>query len=549
MTSKIFRSVFYTSIIVLLLSMILIMGMLYGFFEQQLEAELKSEADYIQYAIEENKNGFFADFKQNNKRVTLIDKDGTVLADTEADVALMDNHSGREEFIAALENGAGTSTRYSKTLTEKTIYYARRLTDGTVLRISTTQYSLLTIMLGLAQPMLVIFIIIFILSLVLSSKVSKSIIKPINSIDLDNVGEAETYEELSPLLLKILHQKKMIDKQVSEAKHNQEEFRLITENMSEGFIVIDEDEKILSYNSAVLKLLNSQITDNNVLSLNRTREFRDTVTSALNGKKHMGILECNDKMCNLIANPVKENDKIVGAVMVIIDVTETAKAESIRREFTANVSHELKTPLTSISGFAELLKEGNVPNDTVVDFSNTIYSEAQRLISLVNDIIKISALDEKSDYFMLENIELDGLTREIVDELKPAADKKNVKFSIDGENAVINGARQIIYEMVYNLCDNAIKYNKDNGRVNIHIENLKDCVTFEISDTGIGIPEDSVNRVFERFYRVDKSRSKAEGGTGLGLSIVKHGAIYHDAEIAIESVVDKGTTITLRFKK
>ena len=319
--------------------------------------------------------------------------------------------------------------------------------------------------------------------------------------------------------------------------------------MSEGFIVIDEDEKILSYNSAVLKLLNSQITDNNVLSLNRTREFRDTVTSALNGKKHMGILECNDKMCNLIANPVKENDKIVGAVMVIIDVTETAKAESIRREFTANVSHELKTPLTSISGFAELLKEGNVPNDTVVDFSNTIYSEAQRLISLVNDIIKISALDEKSDYFMLENIELDGLTREIVDELKPAADKKNVKFSIDGENAVINGARQIIYEMVYNLCDNAIKYNKDNGRVNIHIENLKDCVTFEISDTGIGIPEDSVNRVFERFYRVDKSRSKAEGGTGLGLSIVKHGAIYHDAEIAIESVVDKGTTITLRFKK
>ncbi|MGN1092061.1 MAG: histidine kinase, partial [Monoglobaceae bacterium] len=230
MTSKIFRSVFYTSIIVLLLSMILIMGMLYGFFEQQLEAELKSEADYIQYAIEDSRDDFFDDFNQNNKRVTLIDKDGTVLADTEADVTAMDNHSGREEFIAALENGAGTSTRYSKTLTEKTVYYARRLTDGRVLRISTTQYSLLTIMLGLVQPMLVIFAIIFILSLVLSSKVSKSIIKPINSIDLDNVGEAETYEELSPLLLKILHQKKMIDKQVSEAKHNQEEFRLITEN-------------------------------------------------------------------------------------------------------------------------------------------------------------------------------------------------------------------------------------------------------------------------------------------------------------------------------
>ncbi|MGN1092699.1 MAG: ATP-binding protein, partial [Monoglobaceae bacterium] len=316
-----------------------------------------------------------------------------------------------------------------------------------------------------------------------------------------------------------------------------------------GFIVIDEDEKILSYNSAVLKLLDSQIADNNVLSLNRTRKFRDTVKFALNGKKHTEIIKCNDKICNLIANPVKDNGKTVGAVMVIIDVTETAKAESIRREFTANVSHELKTPLTSISGFAELLKEGNVPNDTVIDFSNTIYSEAQRLISLVNDIIKISALDEKSDGFVPESIELDALTREVLDGLKPAADKKNVKFRIDGENATINGVRQIIYEMVYNLCDNAIKYNKDNGSVNIHIENLKDCVTFEISDTGIGIPKDSVDRVFERFYRVDKSRSKAEGGTGLGLSIVKHGAIYHDAEIAIESVVDKGTTITLKFKK
>ena len=400
MTSKIFRSVFYTSIIVLLLSMFLIMGMLYSFFEQQLESELKSEADYILYAISDDRDEFFANFKQNDKRVTLISQDGTVLADTAADVANMDNHSNREEFKNAVENGSGTSIRYSKTLTEKTLYYACKLSDGTILRVSTTQYSLLTIMLGLTQPLLVIFIIIFILSWVLASKVSKSIIKPINSIDLENIEDVETYEELSPLLLKILHQKKLIDSQVSEAKHNQEEFRLITENMSEGFIVIDEDEKVLSYNSAAIKLLNSQVVDNNVLSLNRSREFRDTVTLALSGEKSISTLECNDKICNLIANPVKENEKTVGAVIFIIDITENARMEAMRREFTANVSHELKTPLTSISGFAELLKAGDVPNDMVKDFSNTIYDEAQRLIALVNDIIKISALDEKSEHFV-----------------------------------------------------------------------------------------------------------------------------------------------------
>lgn len=549
MTSKIFRSVFFTSVLTLLASLVLVLGVLFGAFENQIEKELKSEAGYIAYTIENGDMDFFNRFSDSGKRVTLIDPNGEVIADTEADAGKMDNHSDREEVKEALKDGSGTNVRYSKTLTEKTVYYAQRLSNGTVLRVSTTQYTIITIILGLLQPLIFVLVIAMALSLFLSSKVSKRLVKPINSIDLDNPENCDTYDELSPLLHKIINQNRTIARQIEKARQVQEEFRLITENMSEGFLVIDKNTKILSYNSAVLKLLDAEKAEDNVLTLNRTSGFIDAVTTALDGRRAENAMLHGDRTYNLIANPVFNNGEVIGAVIVIIDVTETAKREAMRREFTANVSHELKTPLTSISGFAELMKAGGIPEETVVDFSTSIYTEAQRLITLVTDIIKISELDEKSDRHDWEKVNLYELSRDVIKRLKISAEKKNVSFTLNGGDAEVYGVRQILDEMVYNLCDNAIKYNKEGGRVSVSVKDSDKGVTLSVSDTGIGIPQTQQSRIFERFYRVDKSRSKAEGGTGLGLSIVKHGAIYHNAEISVESEIGKGTKMTILFKK
>ncbi|MBD9009698.1 MAG: histidine kinase [Clostridiales bacterium] len=549
MTSKIFRSVFFTSVLTLLASLVLVLGVLFGAFENQIEKELKSEAGYIAYTIENGDMDFFNRFSDSGKRVTLIDPNGEVIADTEADAGKMDNHSDREEVKEALKDGSGTNVRYSKTLTEKTVYYAQRLSNGTVLRVSTTQYTIITIILGLLQPLIFVLVIAMALSLFLSSKVSKRLVKPINSIDLDNPENCDTYDELSPLLHKIINQNRTIARQIEKARQVQEEFRLITENMSEGFLVIDKNTKILSYNSAALKLLDAEKAEDNVLTLNRTSGFIDAVTTALDGRRAENAMLHGDRTYNLIANPVFNSGEVIGAVIVIIDVTETAKREAMRREFTANVSHELKTPLTSISGFAELMKAGGIPEETVVDFSTSIYTEAQRLITLVTDIIKISELDEKSDRHDWEKVNLYELSRDVIKRLKISAEKKNVSFTLNGGDAEVYGVRQILDEMVYNLCDNAIKYNKEGGRVSVSVKDSDKGVTLSVSDTGIGIPQTQQSRIFERFYRVDKSRSKAEGGTGLGLSIVKHGAIYHNAEISVESEIGKGTKMTILFKK
>ena len=549
MTSKIFRSVFFTSVLTLLASLVLVLGVLFGAFENQIEKELKSEAGYIAYTIENGNMDFFNRFSDSGKRVTLIDPNGEVIADTEADAGKMDNHSDREEVKEALKDGSGTNVRYSRTLTEKTVYYAQRLSNGTVLRVSTTQYTIITIILGLLQPLIFVLVIAMALSLFLSSKVSKRLVKPINSIDLDNPENCDTYDELSPLLHKIINQNRTIARQIEKARQVQEEFRLITENMSEGFLVIDKNTKILSYNSAALKLLDAEKAEDNVLTLNRTSGFIDAVTTALDGRRAENAMLHGDRTYNLIANPVFNSGEVIGAVIVIIDVTETAKREAMRREFTANVSHELKTPLTSISGFAELMKAGGIPEETVVDFSTSIYTEAQRLITLVTDIIKISELDEKNDRHDWEKVNLYELSRDVIKRLKISAEKKNVSFTLNGGDAEVYGVRQILDEMVYNLCDNAIKYNKEGGRVSVSVKDSDKGVTLSVSDTGIGIPQTQQSRIFERFYRVDKSRSKAEDGTGLGLSRVKHGAIYHNAEISVESEIGKGTKMTILFKK
>lgn len=547
MTRKIFRSIFFTSLSVLIASLVFVMGILYEVFESRIKSELANEADYISYTVSSGDKALLNKLPETDNRITLIAENGDIIADTKADVTKMENHSDREEFKKAKQYGSGFSTRYSSTLTEKTIYYAKKLDDESIVRISTTQYTILTLFLGLMQPIIFIIFAALILSLFLSSKLSKSIIKPINEIDLDNPEDFTAYDELSPFLHKIIGQNRTIKKQIKKAKQMQEEFRLITENMNEGFLVIDRRANLLSCNFAALKLLGAKKVEGNVLTLNRTSSFREAIKDALSGKRAENIMQHEDKTYNLIANPVTEKNTVTGAVIVILDVTESAKRETMRREFTANVSHELKTPLTSISGFAEIMKNGGLPEETVIDFSNSIYSEAQRLIALVRDIIKISELEENTENFEEEKTDLYELSAEVIKRLTPNAKKKNITLELCGEHAVIMGVKQILDEMIYNLCDNAIKYNKNGGKVLTEISKTDENIYLSVSDTGIGIPSSQKERIFERFYRVDKSRSKAEGGTGLGLSIVKHGAVYHHAKISLDSTVGKGTKITVIF--
>lgn len=548
MNKKIFRSSLLTALLVLAVSLFFVFGILYQYFEGQLISELKGKAVYIMYAVENEGAGYIERIGDIGERVTLIAPDGTVIADTSANADKMENHLERSEVKQAAENGSGTSVRYSDTLTEKIIYYAVKMPDGNILRVSVKHYTVVTILLGLVQPILVILLIAFVLCFVLSSRVSKSIVKPINSLDLDNPENNDAYEELSPLLKKISRQKKVIDEQMRNAKQMQEEFRLITENMSEGFLVIDSERNVLTYNSAALRLLGiSEPPRGNVLAINRAGSFRSAVEHALSGERSENEMTFEESSYSLIANPVFAENKVIGAVIVILDVTERTQREQLRREFTANVSHELKTPLTSISGFAEMMMKG-VPNEIEADFSKSIYDEAQRLITLVGDIIKLSELDENSAGFERGRVNLRELSDSVVERLRLAAENKNVTVTVVG-NAQINGVRKILDEMIFNLCDNAIKYNKSGGSADIVIssDTEKRTVTLTVRDTGIGIPGYAQSRVFERFYRVDKGRSKSAGGTGLGLAIVKHGAVCHNAEIRLKSEENKGTEISVIF--
>lgn len=549
MNKKIFRSSVAVALVVLLSSIVLIMGILFQYFENQLKSELESEANYIAYAVEKQGLDYINNFSNSNKRITLISPDGDVIVDTSANESELGNHADRQEVIDALKNGKGTSIRYSNTLAEKTVYYAMKMDDGNILRVSTTQYTVAAIIMSLIQPILIVFVVAVVLSFVLSQKISKSIIKPINELDLDNPSNNEPYDELAPLLQKISKQKKTIEKQVKLAEKKQEEFRLITENMKEGFIVVDKQMNLLTYNRSALKLLGiSKERPDDILSTGNDH-LTFAISKALDGEREKSDLTLGNNNYRLIANPVFEKDMVIGAVILIIDVTESVKREQLRQEFTSNVSHELKTPLTSISGFAEMMKSGDTPDSVVKDFSSSIYDEAQRLITLVNDIIKISELDEKNVQSDSEEVDLYEMSADILGRLKPVADKRNISLNLIGESIVVSGVAKILDEMIYNLCDNAIKYNADNGTVDVILSESSKHIKLTVRDTGIGIPQAEQERVFERFYRVDKSHSKAIGGTGLGLSIVKHAAIYHNAEIKLKSELGKGTSVTVMFNK
>ncbi|MBQ8348524.1 MAG: histidine kinase [Ruminococcus sp.] len=549
MHKKIFRSSVLITLFILITSVALIMGILYDYFESQLINELKREAGYISIAIENEGLDYLSGINDKNERITLIAPDGTVIADTVADAESLENHGSREEVKLAIQNGSGTSLRYSNTLTERIVYYAVKMEDGNILRISTRYHTVIIVLLGLIQPIAFVVLIALLISLWLCHRVSVKLIEPINALDLEHPENNEIYDELTPLLKKIANQRKTIDKQLKDAIKMQEEFKLITENMNEGFLVIDKEMRILTYNSSAMKFLDiSEIGSENILSVNRSKEFRKMLERVLSGERYESETEAEESCCRFIANPVFAEDQVIGAVIVILDVTESVNREKLRREFTSNVSHELKTPLTSISGFAEIMKNGDTPDEMVVDFSSAIYDEAQRLISLVADIMQISELDEKSVVYEKETVDLYVLSLEIAERLHSEADKKNVKINVIGDTAEVIGVRKILDEMIYNLCDNAVKYNKNNGVVDIIVNSSDGKVKLIVRDTGIGIPLSQQDRVFERFYRVDKARSKAIGGTGLGLAIVKHGAMYHNAEIRLESKENEGTSVSISFQ-
>ena len=551
MFKKIFRSSLLTAMIVLLASIFLIMGILHGIFESQLEDQLQKETAFVATAIENEGISYFDNLSKDGDRVTLIDKDGTVLADSQVDVSKLENHGDREEVKQAETEGRGQSVRYSSTMTEKTVYYAQKLDNGQILRISADQFTIVTILLGISQPIAIVVIVAIVLSLILSTNVAKHIVEPINDLDLDDPMENTVYDELSPLLRKIAHQNSTIEEQLKEARQKQEEFRIITDNMSEGFIVIDNQMKILTYNAAALKLFGAeQKTPENILALSRSKPFRDAIYKSLDGEHSQAEMTTDERVYSIISNPVYDTEQeVIGAVIVVIDITEISRREQLRREFTSNVSHELKTPLTSISGFAEIMKSGGTDEATVVDFSRSIYDEAQRLISLVSDIIKLSELDDGTIEYEPETVDLYTLSLEIASRLSPQAQEKKIHFTVDGEKAEITGVRKILDEIIFNLCDNAVKYNRSGGDVKVSVKNSADTVTVTVSDTGIGIPTAQQDRVFERFYRVDKARSKSIGGTGLGLSIVKHGVMYHNAQISLESKENEGTTVVINFPK
>lgn len=551
LSKKIFRSILLVSSVILFAGVMLIMCVLYGHFSTQKQIELQSELTYIKVAVEHEGIDYLKSLSDKTKRLTYIKADGTVVFDNTTDVATMGNHLERKEVKSALESGVGESKRYSETLLEQHYYYALKLDNGDILRISATENSVLMMIVGMLQPFAFVIIVMIILSAVFASRSAKKIVAPINEINIENPLENDTYEEISPLLNKISKQNKTIARQLKNAKRKQEEFELITENMSEGILVLDKYANLLSVNSAAMGLLSSSRDKKakSVVEINRSVDFLDTVEAAVSGIYSERKLKSKGRILNLIASPVVFDEKPAGVVMIIMDITEKAQREELRREFTANVSHELKTPLTSISGFAELLKSGTVDKKNVVDFSTSIYDEAGRLIRLVNDIIKISKLDENSVPFDDSPVDIAEIVKLTAERIQPIANKNDITIDYDDTKACVKGNYSIVEEMIFNLVDNAVKYNKKGGKVKISVENQEKSVKISVSDTGIGIEKADFDKIFERFYRVDKSHSKEIGGTGLGLSIVKHGAVYHNAQVDVQSEIGKGTTISITFNK
>jgi len=542
-------------------SMILAALVVAGFFCYDLQRQMRNavavEIRYLEAAMSTAPEAFLEKLASRGdgdriNRITWIDDDGQVLYDSYVDNESLENHRERPEVAQALEHGSGRSVRNSATLAEQTYYSAARLSDGTVIRVASTTKSALAVAVN-TLPGMAALAVLAALSIMLFAKwQTRRIVEPINEIDPENPQAGQVYEELSPLVRRLMKQKETIRLQMDTLREKQEEFTAITENMREGFLVVDKHADVISYNSSAARILGLGARKKeggslNILCFNRSGIFCQVVNQALGGERAEQMLELNGRFYQIIANPVTEHGRSRGAVAVILDVTEQQNREELRREFSANVSHELKTPLTSISGYAEIMKNGLVQPQDIERFSEKIYREAQRLITLVGDIIKLSQLDEGKTELERKPLELHQAAAEVLHRLKDGAAAAGVDLVLKGEPAFVEGTAQILDEMIFNLCDNAIKYNRPGGYVEVTTGLDQGAPVISVKDNGIGIPESEQERIFERFYRVDKSRSRQIGGTGLGLSIVKHGAIYHKARVEMESTPGKGTVVWVVF--
>lgn len=548
MTKKIFHSILLVACTVLLACYLVILTSLNDYFTSLRKSQLKTQLSFASTAVEDEGIEYLKNVESGEYRLTLIDTDGTVLYDTGADAASMENHSDRREFQEAFLSGYGESHRYSRTLTEQTYYFAKKLSDDRVLRISTSQVTIVSLLLGMLQPLLVIAFLAILLSVFLAKRASLNLVKPLNNLDLNDPLSNDVYEELSPLLRHMAQQNKQIALQMDELSRSQNEFNAITSNMSEGLIVLNKDGVVVSLNTAARKIFEAEEDSigKDFLTIDRTPEISRAIKETLSGKKQELEYEKNGRNYDLCINQIVEKDEVIGVLLLAIDNTEKIQAEQNRREFTANVSHELKTPLQSIIGSADLIESGLVKPEDMPRFIGHIKTDAARLVSLVSDIIRLSQLDENTE-MNRENVDALSVAKEALEMVGPIAESRNISLTIKGEPAPLTSVHKLLYDIIYNLCDNAVKYNKEGGFVKVNVKTAGDKVQVAVSDNGVGIAPADQSRVFERFYRVDKSHSRESGGTGLGLSIVKHAVAYLKGSISLESTLGKGTTITVSF--
>lgn len=551
MTKRIFRSIWIVALSVFVASTAVFLCVLYQHFSNVQHSQLRMQTDLAAQGVMRAGLGYFEGLEEENYRITWIGSDGAVRYDSKSGSEGMENHMEREEIKKAFSSGTGESLRYSSTLLERQMYYARRLPDGTVLRLSIAQHTLLTLILGMLQPICIIVVAALILSLILAFQLSKAIVKPLNEVDLDHPLQNEGYPELSPLLGRIAEQQNQIRNQQDALQQKQKEFEAVTTGMTEGIVLLNSRQMILSINPAAMCFFDTDKSclGKHLFSIHRSLEMQELLQTAENGSHAERVLEWNGRQYQLEANALFSDCLLTGTALLILDVTEKAQAEQLRREFTANVSHELKTPLHTISGSAELLANGLVREEDIPRFSGHIYMETQRMIRLVEDIIKLSHLDEGTGDLSWEPIDLYALAAQTIQSLHAQAQEAGISLELCGESVVLAaGVRQLLEGIIFNLCDNAVKYNHLGGSVTVTVTQEEDQAILRVADTGIGIPEEDQERIFERFYRVDKSHSKAIGGTGLGLSIVKHAAKLHRAVVSVESMRGSGTTVTVRFR-
>lgn len=550
MTKKIFRTTLSASLGIVLVTILMIMGFLYNYFNHIQREQLRTQTALASQGISFEGKDYFENLKTSNVRITWVDNKGQVLYDTQSDAKHMKNHANRQEIKEAIKSGYGESTRWSATLTEKSIYAAQRLNNGTIVRLSVAQQTIFYLLLGMMSPLAIIILLAIILSVLIARYIAKKVSEPLNNIDLDHPLSNDSYEEITPLLrrldshqAKIQHQKLLLQKR-------QKEFDTIISKIKEGMILLDDQARIVSINAEALKLF--QINDDwhgrFMMEVSRDLTLKDLIDQGLKGKKKEANIGIENNHYRVLVRPTTDNNRVTGLVVLLFDVTDQLQMEQLQREFTANVSHELKTPLHVISGYSELLANQMVPNEEVPQFAAKIHKESERLVKLVEDIINLSHLDEQ-EKLPQETVNLYDLTQKVLEGLQAKADKKHIQINFNGEEAILRGNPVLLNSLVYNLCDNAITYNHEKGQVNVTLKKSPDTITLEVSDTGLGIAEKDKKRIFERFYRVDKSRSKIVGGTGLGLSIVKSALDFHNGSIKVDSHLGQGTTMTVLLHK